>query len=275
MTDFESAQRACFVLLRVLHDIADAPRRSGVAPPLPEEIESLAMKVFAHAASAYWLSMNTQVSGLLENDEVAFLDIASLAVLARAALETYCAFHYVFRDPRDEDVKMFRTSAWRLAGLRTRTRFSEVNERNKESSTRALDVMELLRQAIKGTGAYAQLSDGKQKDVLAGRDWHPGKSIVDLAVAVGFTRELAQVVYALQSSYAHTDSVPGTHLRQSAGNRADQEMLATADLHLINATLGKFIQTYAEMFPPAGEFLASNPPARSIVDSAAGMASRN
>lgn len=90
--------------------------------------EALANKAHLHAASAYWLSKGTRVERLLGPTEAVIFDVASVAVLARACMEAYVTFYYIFREPKNEDARRFRHLAWHYAGVYQRARYEPVSE---------------------------------------------------------------------------------------------------------------------------------------------------
>src|SRR3972149_10962802 len=83
------------------------------------DAEGLATKFFFHAASVLYLSRRTNIPDF-PSAPLKFLDPASIDVLARAAFETFLAFHYVFVAPISSEEKDYRYWAWRAAGLAER-----------------------------------------------------------------------------------------------------------------------------------------------------------
>src|SRR5688572_23016006 len=75
-------------------------------------------KLFAHASTAYTISLGTKVPNM--STDVFFWDNATLTALVREALETYCGLHYIFVDPNDDDQLEYRVCYLRLRGLKTR-----------------------------------------------------------------------------------------------------------------------------------------------------------
>ena len=71
------------------------------------EAEALATKFFFHSASALYLSRGTNIKDF-PSMEIGFFDPASIHILARAALETFLIFHYLFIAPENSEEQDFR-----------------------------------------------------------------------------------------------------------------------------------------------------------------------
>ena len=76
---------------------------------------------FFYAASAVYLYRNTSLPDIKAN----FVDVASINVLGRTALETMYVFHYVFNVPSSEEDKDFRYFSWVYSGLLERQNFTD------------------------------------------------------------------------------------------------------------------------------------------------------
>ena len=238
----------------------------GYAPDDSRLVRShgLAAKLFEHAASAFWLSKGTRVPEMSAL-EVDFCDHSSIALLARAALECYLVFYYVFLDPKSEDEFEFRYNGWMLAGLARREHypFQLAEHRIRVDEERPL--YESLREAVKQTTTFQRLK-GKAQDrlLLKGKRWrlHPW---TEIAKRAGFGPQYIDSLYDYLSDYAHCGALATLQVSQ-AQSREDQLEHAKSSLRTIMIVLCKMMNSYTEKFPEAAEALESDPEASHICE---------
>lgn len=235
------------------------------------DCEPLAVKVFFHAASAYHLAEGTQLEALL-GEAAHFVDHASIMVLARAALEAYLVFCYVFVQPESPDDFEFRYSTWKLSGLATRETFPAQLEESRRQIAEEKRLNEELRDRIRQTRRFQDLSNRQKREVLEGRKWR-FESWVAIAQAAGFGEQYSRFLYSLLSSYAHSDGLSALQLVEAKA-RDDQVALAGNALGFILATVSKMVVTYSEVFPQARQVLARHGEAAELVEVYAGALGR-
>ena len=90
--------------------------------------------------SAIWRQKKGRASALLRVPcpfdhsgvpKVFFVDHASVKVIARAALETYLVFFYLYGNS-DRSLSEFRHKTWRLGGLADRQKYHTSTEQGRE-----------------------------------------------------------------------------------------------------------------------------------------------
>jgi len=82
------------------------------------DAQTLSIKLFRHLSSMHQLANGGAIilSGV---QPIPYIDHSSIKVVARAALETYLVFHFLFGS-QNEELCQFRHSAWVLGGLSDR-----------------------------------------------------------------------------------------------------------------------------------------------------------
>jgi len=230
--------------------------------------QGLAAKLFEHAASALWLSKGTRVPEMPDVG-IDFGDHSTITLIARAALETYLVFYYVFLDPKTEDEFEFRFNAWLLAGLAERERHPFQLAEHQAQVAAEKPLYESYREAIRRTKTFKNLGTRKtgsktQQMVLKGTKWrfHPWREI---AARAGFGPEYSRSLYAYLSDYAHSGSLAALQVSQA---QSPQVQLAhvSSDLRIIMVVLCKMIASFTKKFPNAAEGLKSDPEARHICE---------
>ena len=101
-------QKDYIELLKIFSRTVEASKGIGAgADDRILDAEGLALKFFGHASAAFHLYQGTVLSHLGTN----FIDMSSINVLGRAALETFLVFHHVFISPTSE-VGCLKTPFW-------------------------------------------------------------------------------------------------------------------------------------------------------------------
>ena len=114
------------------------------------EAEALAIKLFYHSISALYLSRGTNIKDF-PSMEIGFFDPASIHVLARAALETFLIFHYLFIAPESSEQQNFRYWAWQLGGLCERQKYSVSKPEYKKKQRDEKQLIDELRKNLNPT----------------------------------------------------------------------------------------------------------------------------
>jgi len=230
----------------------------GYAPDDPRVVRShgLAAKLFHHAASAYWLSKGTRVPDMADI-AVDFHDHGSITLIARAALESYLTFYYIFLDPDSDDEFEFRYNGWMLAGLAVRERYPFRFAEHQAVVAAEKPVYESHRKAIKGTSRYRGLKPAAQRRVLKGKRWR-FHGWVEIARKAGFGPVYSQALYEYLSDYAHSGGLATLQVSQ-AQSRQEQLAYVDSSLRMIMLVLCRMIDSWTERFPKSAEGLESDP----------------
>lgn len=111
------------------------------------DAQVLATKLFRHLVSMQTLAAGATV----EHDGIRalfFVDHASVKVVARAALETYLVFFYLYGNS-DQSLSEFRHKTWCLGGLVDRQQFHVSTEEGREVLAREKKQIEELKSKIR------------------------------------------------------------------------------------------------------------------------------
>ena len=166
------------------------------------EATSLAAKLMRHLVSMKALADKStwELPGL---EQFHMRDHGSVSVLARAALEAYLVFSYIYKC-NDESEGLFRYRAWRLGGLLDRKRLAIQSDAAEQVQAGNLAQIEELRELIADDPHFSLLSE-KQKKQLLNWDWKGGRSFADLAVEAEIHEGYFKNIYNYLVGYAHSN----------------------------------------------------------------------
>lgn len=219
------------------------------------DCQNLALKMFVHGASAHWLSLGTKSPVPRSTNGSSFIDFASIAVIARSALETFLTLFEVFFAPQSDDEFEFNYCLWHLAGRIVQEGIVPVDPSLLDDYKLAQEEIAGLRTRLQQTTKFAALPPKQQKSVLAGvrkRSW------ADLAVAAGFGHDFIRRMYRYYSSYAHADGLSADQL-MSAASADDQRFYTEIHLLTVMFAMSKTILGYETKFPEAAAACARFP----------------
>jgi hypothetical protein len=249
------------VLLRAFATAVEANK--GVPSDSDERLldaEGLALKRFFHAVSSLYLQRSTTVPEL----GASFFDPASMNVLARATIESFLVFHYVFIQPQGESERELRHLSWVLADLMARQELPATLPENQVKQREELEQIKVLKRRIRQNWEFTQLPPKQQKAVLEKKLWRFA-SWTEIARQAGFSQLHAEHAYRLLCSYAHSGSLSVLQVRQ-ANAKEDQQFLAESALRLVNVGVAFMTNAYSSMFESAKRALDANPPLKDKVD---------
>ena len=250
-------------LLEILINVIEANK--GVAAIGDDRIldaEGLALKVFSHSLSAYYIYQGINISGLsipIAN----FYNPTSLNVLGRAAFETYLIFNYVFVTPKSNDEKDFKFYSWEISGLLERQKFPFQSPRGKEKLEEERKYINELKTKLQKNSVFQSLTPKQQKNILKYGYWRL-PSWREIALSAGLSELHAQAYYSYLCGYAHSGNLSITQLRQASNEQRRELMESTIGLILI--ALANTIKEYLEVFPKSKEFYLKNIPKDNLVD---------
>jgi hypothetical protein len=202
--------------------------------------EGLGKKILHHIITSRFLINGYQLNGFYPQ-----VDFASIAVLTRAALETYLTLNYLFVTPKDSDEKEFKLQVWYLGGL-DRIKFERAFADNMKKWEEECQQAERLRSKIEATNFYKKLHLINQEKVLKG-DWKFG-GWSQLATAAGFDEKYFRQIYSWLCAYAHSNRWSIIQIQQMSSLNEQQEMGA-AFISILMITLGKYGHDYIEIMP--------------------------
>jgi hypothetical protein len=242
--EYSFSDKEYLAILELTFEVADAIRGKISSDGRKPDSQYLALKLYTHAATAYWLYTGTKVTVPASTGGSSFIDFSSIAVLTRSALETYLSFFEVFVAPKTNDEFEFNYCLWHLSGHVIRENLIPIDPALHKDYKIAQEDIKALRDRLMATSQFQNLKSKQQKDILRGkrkRDW------LFVAKSAGFGHQFIRRIYAYYSGFVHADGFTAGQL-MSAQTRNDQ--LFHAHIHLITLmiVLAKFILDYGKLF---------------------------
>jgi hypothetical protein len=214
----------------------------------------------------------------LPSVEVNFFDAASINVLARAAVEAFLTFHYIFAASISQEERDSRFYSWQLGGLKERQKSlprvqiteQEVknilgnDQRGLKESRKFLPKVQILEQEakkrlandqkcieryeqiLKNNKVFLNLTRKQQNRILEG-NWRT-LSWRKIALDAKLSESHAEHFYGYLCGYAHSSSLSTLQLSQ-ANTRETQLVLFGATMGVIKIAMSNFIFEYCELFP--------------------------
>jgi len=259
-------------LLDLAYDVAQAIKGTRPADARLPDYQQLAVKLYMHAASIYWLSRGTTapVPRALEKG-TDFCDFSSIAVLTRAVLETYLNLFEVFLEPASEDEREFRYQIWLLSGFATREMHVPSDPAMAPQVARSRADLQEIRRRLSATSKFRKSSKKLQQRLLEGKK--PPRDWTSVAKAAGFGEKTIRFMYAYYSGYAHADGLAGAQI-VAANTRAEQEQFAELHMRTTMMVLSKMILEYRAHFSQSNEACSAKPDALFRAEVWSGVASR-
>jgi len=205
----------------------------------------LAMKLFKQACSVRVILNPTQVD-FEDGKHVLFVDHSSATILARACLETFIVFHWIFQS-KDPALRKFRHGVWRLGGLMDRLKLHPSTDKARETieATRLQTAQQIAE--IEASPYLGDYKPDQAKRLLKG-DWRIGWSWTDEAVRAGFHKKYFQNVYSHFCGYAHSSFISSMQMGE-AQSMDDQRMLGLVALQTTVHVMARAVSFYADLFP--------------------------
>lgn len=226
------------------------------------DAQTLSIKLFRHL-----ISMQTLAAGsTVERDNIPilfFIDHSSVKVVARAALETYLVFFYLYGNA-DRNLSQFRHKTWRLGGLLDRQNaHASINRHLKVLSEEKL-LGEAIKLEIQKSPEFQTYSSKQQLKLLAG-DWKIGKSWIDLGVEAGFHERFFKDIYGYLCGYSHSSYISA--LQVGEANTIEAQKLLTHGILGIGVTImARHAFSYSKAFGLTETLLCENLAAKQIAE---------
>lgn len=213
--------------------------------------EGLGQKLVHHCLAANHLYGGFQ----LVTDKHSFqpqVDFASIAILTRAALETYLTLNYLFVSSHDEDDFNFRFLAWDLAGYLERQEHIAKSAEHETKQQQEKIAIEVVKSKIQETSTFLNLNSKQKKRLLNGQ-WRLDYSWGDLAVEAGFNKSFFNQQYKFLCAYAHSSRLSIIQIQQTKDLNEQREM-ATASISVLMVVIAKFMYDYINLIPEVKTF---------------------
>lgn len=256
-------------LLDLCYEAAQSLKGKQSTMPHMPDCQQLAAKLFMHAASIYWLAQGTRAPAPTSLGGACFYDFPSIAVLTRAALETYLTLFEVFLEPATTDELEFNHALWQLSGFVLREGWVPQDPTLRDWARESGKEIHAMRSRLENTNKFASLKRGEQKQTLRGirrRDW------AAVAGAAGFGEQTIRLMYAYYSGYVHADGLSGAQI-MGAKTAGEQQRFIEGHVRLVMVVLSKMVIGYAKKFPEARAVCTAAPEAYAVAALWSGAAS--
>ena len=258
-----NSEQDCIKLLDLLYRVMEANRGSLTGTDDRFWLaEGLATKFFLHAASVLYLSRETNISNF-PSAPLKFLDPASIDVLARAALETFLTFHYVFVEPKTDEGKNYSYWVWKAAGLAERQTLPVSSEENRQKLVEEQKEISSLYSKLRLNSTYQQLTERQKKRVLKG-EWRL-LSWRKIAENANLAEILSSDMYRHLSGYSHSSYLSVLQIKESL-EKKEQSLLLPSSILTITIATANLIRGYCDLFPRAGAVLTADAKGGGLVD---------
>jgi len=223
--------------------------------------EPLAKKAFTHIVSARSLFEGIKFK-LSDNSHVQYVDFSSIAVLSRAALETYLTFNYVFINPKDKEEQDFRFMSWDLAGFIERENFPVKSQKHAQIAKDESVLKDKRIEDLAKNRVYQSLTEPQKKLIKKGK-WRIDKSWLQLAIDAGISESTFRHLYSYLSSYAHSGRLSIIQIEQT--KEFNNEKNFSRVFQTINLmTIARLLTDYVKIIPDCKEIFEENEKARDI-----------
>jgi hypothetical protein len=250
-------------ILDLLYRIVEASKEKANKDEDLSKAQSLVRKFFCHCASVFYLARGTNIADF-PSVKIEFPDGASVNVLARAAIESFLTFHYIFDTRAPEKEREFRLHSWLLGGLVETQGFPSQLPEGKRRLERERKLILGHVAVLKDNEAFSNLTNKQQDKILAGQ-WRT-LSWREIARDAGLSDLHAKHFYAHLCGYAHSGS-RSTLFIDRANTRDRQRGLFDVTLDVMKIAMSFFIFEYSSLFPDSKEELEKNRQAKDSADS--------
>lgn len=215
-------------------------------------------KLVSHLYSAIYLTEGTYFD--IENNQYKIFDKSSIAVILRAAFETYLTFNFIYVTPKKNVNEMkFRYLSWVYSDLFFSKYFisdAKIEEKEIEKER----ILKLLEQI----SIYKSLPQNEKTQILKG-NWRIGKSWTDIAISSGLKDEFFIKIYKFLCSHSHTGSHSIKQINMNFDIEQEKERIVTP-LSICILILCKFIIDYCTIHQKARIKLNNSKPGKNLID---------
>lgn len=228
--------------------------------PIPDgqawrnDAQTLAMKLFKHLVSMHNLSGGSTVT--CNGVELQQIDHGSIIVIARAALETFLVWNYLYGTD-DSELGRYRYLTWRLGGLMDRQNLHAVSQHGRQVQASDLREIEDLRRQISEHPQAKTFSAKQLKAILKG-DWKTAMGMSDLAANANLHGSYFSNTYSYLCGYSHASYISALQIGQAI-TLDDQERMTRTIIGIGFVVLAHFVCKYPVHFPETLPVLNARP----------------
>jgi len=221
----------------------------------------LTNKFIEHAVTILHLSRGTSLD--LPSFKYRLVDCASVDVLARASLEAFLVFHYVFYAPTTKEGKNYRYWAYKAAGIAERENAPASTKEYRQKQAEEKKELNKLRERLKSNTVFQSLTDNQKKQILRGRWKLP--SWREIAIDAGVSEMIASHMYSSLAGCAHSSMLSVVQMVEAHRDREEEE-LVNSSMGFMNSVIANMIREYCGLFSKAQEILSKDHEGSYIVD---------
>jgi hypothetical protein len=214
--------------------------------------EGLGRKILLHSLSA----RNLYIGYQLATSEYLYKptsDFSSIAILTRAAFESYLAFNHIFIASTNDSEMKLRFLGWHLAGFLDRTYYEPKADYQFEILANEKIEIEKVKESIRTNDEFLKLTEKRKKLILNGY-WRMDKTWLDLATDANFTRRFFNQQYKFLCGHSHSSRLSIIQIQQSQSFES-QKLLAAASIGVLMVVNAKFTFEYFEIIPGLKELV--------------------
>jgi hypothetical protein len=234
--------------------------------------EGLANKCFKHTLTALVVSRGMNIADF-PSKEIGVIDVGSVDVLTRAALETFLTFHYIFSAPKTKEEQDYRFWAYKAAGIAERQNLPEKTAEQRQQKAKWKKKLEELHDKLKSNAIFQSLDKNQKEQIFEGKGkwrWKPSckkhLSWREIAIDAGFSKKmLASHMYRYLSGYAHSSSLSILQINQAYENRQEERLVSSA-IATINILTANLVREYCELFPKGEAVLSKDLEGKNLVE---------
>lgn len=219
------------------------------------DAQVLSVKLFRHIASAQIVSQKTTFK-LDEEQSFSHIDHSSVAIIVRAAIETFLTFHYIFTS-NDATTVRFRHKVWKHAGLIDRSKMLANTEESKRVIQHEAILIQELKSEIIASDHYLDCNRDAKKAILSG-EWKPKGGWYAIINQTEVHPRYFNDIYSHTSGHSHASYISAIQIRD-AWQINDQQMLANSICQTLRLILSHFLFLYSELFPESRRVFESSP----------------
>lgn len=248
--DLSKLMNLCFLLIE--------SQNGKQLPPGSEwknDAQVLGVKIFRHIATAQQISGGVSFE-FGPGQIFSHIDHSSVAVIVRAAIESYLTFNYIFLN-QDENLSIYRHMLWRRAGLIDRSKILANTPESKSILLQEAESIKELYNEITHTSHYQKSNRDERKEIEKG-NWKPKGGWHAITHKTDIHQRYFSDIYNHLSGHSHASFISILQIRD-AWNIEQQAMLAGAARQILCMVISHFLFSYVNFFPGAKAVMESNP----------------
>jgi hypothetical protein len=209
------------------------------------DAQVLGVKIFRHIATAQQISAGIGFE-FGAGQVFSHIDHSSVAVIVRAAIESYLAFNYIFVN-QDESLSIYRHKLWRRAGLIDRSKILANTPESKNVLLLEAESIKKLYDDITRNPHYQKSNRDEKKEIEKG-NWKPKGGWHAITNKTDIHQRYFSDIYNHLSGHSHASFISALQIRD-AWNIEQQAMLAGAARQILCLVIFTLFIFLCKIFP--------------------------